>query len=71
MIECTYIPINKDESLLISSYNCNILLNLALCFQHTKEWSICIQACSTILDTIDETCVKALYRRALVSYIIS
>ena len=71
MIECEYTPKNSKESLLIAGYNCNILLNLALCFQHTKEWNVCIQACTTILTTIDHTCVKALYRRALVSIFIN
>ena len=66
MEEKIYIPKDDNEKGSIASLNFLLLLNLALCFQHTSEWSVSIDACNAVLD-IDAKCAKALYRRAMVS----
>mgnify|MGYP003386711827 CR=1 FL=1 len=68
MEECVYTPKNADEVMKIASLSCIALLNLALCFQYTKEWTVSIAACDSVLSEIDDKCVKALYRRAQVCH---
>lgn len=65
MIAGEYFPENEAEASLINELNIACLLNIALCFQHTKEWNHCIRACDEILNNYDKKCVKALYRRAM------
>ena len=65
MIPGEYIPKSIKETTLINTLNIACLLNIALCYQCTKEWSHCIRACDEILNVFDDRCVKALYRRAM------
>jgi len=64
MKHCAYHPKSESERNIIATINCQCLVNIATCTQQTKEWTVSIRACDTVLSEIDYKCAKALYRRA-------
>ena len=65
MKEFSYVAVNAEEKKEMASLQVSSYLNLAACYQKTKDWANSFEACNYAIS-IDSSSGRAYFRRAQV-----
>lgn len=65
MKEFSYVAVNAEEKKEMASLQVSSYLNLAACYQKTKDWADSFEACNYAIS-IDSSSGRAYFRRAQV-----